>query len=206
MDREAKRGHVAACCLLPGKQPLQEARLCPHIGEVKHGALVLSCLILGGVESCILAPDGYLRTACEGYSHHITASRVGDLTGLKGGADLEEAVDTELGSSATKQKHQGHRISCQICIGHDPESHRVERCGFIANHFRVQIISSDALHFIYLTCKGILPVCMYVHHAHAVPKEAKGGYKSPGSVVRVVSLHVSAQNPTLVLWKSTQCF
>lgn len=42
---------------------------------------------------------------------------VGDLVGLKGGAELEEAESGSsgliLGSSATKHKHQGHRISCQ---------------------------------------------------------------------------------------------
>ena len=47
MNRESNEGQVAAHSQVPGKEHLQETHLCPHVGEVKHGALVPPCLVLG---------------------------------------------------------------------------------------------------------------------------------------------------------------
>jgi hypothetical protein len=54
-----------------------------------------------------------------------------------------------------------------------------------------------------LLLHGVLPVCMSVHHMHAVPVEARRGRQMPQDML--MSYHVGAGHGTQVLWKSSQC-
>lgn len=48
-----------------------------------------------------------------------------------------------------------------------------------------------------------VPVCVLIHHVHALPSEAREGHLNP--CIWSCELPVDAGNQTLILWKSDQC-
>ena len=48
-----------------------------------------------------------------------------------------------------------------------------------------------------------MPVCVFIHHVHALPSEARGGHLIP--CIWSCELSVEAENQTQILWKSGQC-